>query len=67
MTVKLTVYSSETTMQDAAEALQRIVGLAEAGQCRINLDRVFRIEEIVAAHRYMDAGHARGKLVVIVD
>lgn len=66
-TVKLTTYSSETIAKDATEALQRIVGLVEAGQYRLNLDRVFRMEEIVEAHHYMDAGHACGKLVVIVD
>ena len=47
------------------EVLQRIVGLAETGQYRLNLDRVFRMEEIVEAHHYMDAGHASGKLVVM--
>ncbi len=66
-TVKLTTYSSETITKGATEALQRVVGLAEAGQYRLNLDRVFRMEEIVEAHHYMDAGYARGKLVVIVD
>ena len=49
------------------EALQRIVGLVEAGQYRLNLDRVFRMEKIVEAHHFMEAGHACGKLVVIVD
>jgi NADPH:quinone reductase-like Zn-dependent oxidoreductase len=66
-TVKLTTYSSETIGKNEAEALQRIVGLVEAGHYRLNLDRVFRMEEIVDAHHYMDAGHACGKLVVIVD
>jgi NADPH:quinone reductase-like Zn-dependent oxidoreductase len=66
-TVRLTTYSSETVTKDATQALQRIVGLVEVGRYRLNLDRVFRMEEIVEAHHYMDAGHARGKLVVIVD
>ena len=65
--VKLTIFSSETITQDATDALQRVVKLSEEGKYRLNLDRVFRMEEIVEAHHYMDAGHARGKLVVIVD
>ncbi len=65
--VKLTTFLSETITKDATEALQRVVGLAEAGHYRLNLDRVFRMEEIVEAHRSMDAGTAHGKLVVKVD
>ena len=64
--VRLTTFSSDLITKDATEALQRIVGLAESGQYRLNLDRVFRMEEIVEAHRYMDAGQAHGKLVVVV-
>lgn len=67
-TVKLTTYNSETvTAENATEALQQAIKLAEAGIYRLNLDRVFSFTEIVAAHTYMEAGQARGKLVVLVD
>jgi len=65
--VKLTTFKSETITNDMTEALQHVVGLVEAGQYRLNLHKVFRMEEIVDAHRLMDAGKAHGKLVVIVD
>lgn len=32
----------------------------------LNIDRVFPLEEIVAAHAYMEGNHAKGKLVVTV-
>jgi NADPH:quinone reductase-like Zn-dependent oxidoreductase len=36
----------------------------EAGIYRPNLDRVFALEDIVAAHRYMENDQATGKIVV---
>jgi NADPH:quinone reductase-like Zn-dependent oxidoreductase len=59
--------SSEKATKGVTEALQRIVVRVEDGRYRLNLDRVFRMEEIVEAHRLMDAGQACGRLVVVVD
>lgn len=65
--VRLTTYNSETlTAENAARALQTIVERVEAGRYRINIDRVFKMEEIVEAHHIMDAGRASGKLVVVI-
>jgi len=36
-------------------------------QAKVNIDRVFQFDEIVAAHRYMEENRASGKLVVLVD
>jgi NADPH:quinone reductase-like Zn-dependent oxidoreductase len=67
-TVRLTAYTTHVvTAANSAAALQQIVRSAEAGRLRINLDRVFRFEEIAAAHRYMEENRATGKLVVTVD
>jgi NADPH:quinone reductase-like Zn-dependent oxidoreductase len=45
--------------------LQRIVQEVEAGGYRPNVDRVFRLDDIVAAHRYMEDDRATGKVVVL--
>lgn len=67
-TVKLTHYSSgEITATKTTEALQHIVDGVEVGRYTVSLDRVFPFDQIVAAHRYMEENHARGKLVVTVD
>jgi NADPH:quinone reductase-like Zn-dependent oxidoreductase len=44
--------------------LEFLVGLAEAGTLRPVIDRSFDFAEIVAAHRYVDAGHKRGNVVL---
>ncbi|WP_030443435.1 zinc-binding dehydrogenase [Actinoplanes subtropicus] len=60
---RLTSFHSDDAA-GAAATLQRIVGEVEAGAYRPNVDRVFGLAEIVAAHRYMEDDAATGKVVV---
>jgi NADPH:quinone reductase len=48
----------------SAIPLQEIVGKVEAGAYSASPSRVFSFEEIAEAHRVMERGEARGKLVV---
>lgn len=48
------------------EDLRLLATLAEAGQFRPVIDRRYRFEEMVEAHRHVDAGHKRGNVVVTV-
>lgn len=67
-TVKLTTYHSGTTSAErSTAALQEIVDGVAAGRYRVNLQRTFRLEEIVEAHRFMEESRGSGKLVVVVD
>lgn len=61
---KLTAFHSKD-MQGRTDVLQRIVGEVEAGLYQPHVDRVFGLDEIVAAHRYMEDDQASGKLVVL--
>ena len=45
--------------------LQGIISEVEAGVYRPNVDRVFGLDDIVAAHRYMENNQATGKVVVL--
>jgi len=63
---RLTAFHSNDVKGSAgATMLQRIVREVEAGVCRPNLDRVFALDDIVAAHQYMEDNEATGKVVVI--
>ena len=63
---KLTAFHSDNLEGSAGTAvLQRIVDEVEAGGYRPNVDRVFRLDDIVAAHRYMEDDRATGKVVVL--
>jgi NADPH:quinone reductase-like Zn-dependent oxidoreductase len=63
---KLTAFHSDDLKGSAGTAvLQRVVREVEAGVYRPNVDRVFGLDDIVAAHRYMENNEATGKLVVV--
>ncbi|MFF7187955.1 zinc-binding alcohol dehydrogenase family protein [Streptomyces sp. NPDC008222] len=47
--------------------LQKIAQEVAAGNLRAKPSRVFRFEEIREAHRVMEAGEAKGKMVVVHD
>lgn len=62
---RLTAFHSNSLRGRAGRAaLQRIADNVAAGAYGPHLDRVFRLNEIVAAHRYLEENRATGKLVV---
>jgi NADPH:quinone reductase-like Zn-dependent oxidoreductase len=48
------------------EELQLLTGLIEAGKITPVVDRTYRLSEVPAAIRYLEEGHARGKIVITV-
>jgi NADPH:quinone reductase-like Zn-dependent oxidoreductase len=63
---RLTAFHSDTVKGDAgATLLQRIVHEVEAGAYRPNIDHIFALDDIGAAHRRMESNEATGKLVVL--
>jgi NADPH:quinone reductase-like Zn-dependent oxidoreductase len=63
---KLTAFHSDNLKGSAgASVLQRVVHEVETGVYRPNVDRVFALDDIVAAHRCMENNEATGKLVVM--
>jgi NADPH:quinone reductase-like Zn-dependent oxidoreductase len=61
---KLTAFHSDD-LKGSTALLQRIIGDVEAGTYRPHVDRVFPLEDVAAAHRYMEDDRAAGKLVVV--
>ncbi|MEU0468566.1 zinc-binding dehydrogenase [Amycolatopsis sp. NPDC006131] len=62
---KLTAFQSNDIRGTAGGgALQAIVDGVASGAYQPNLDRVFRLEQIVEAHTYMETNQATGKVVV---
>lgn len=63
---KLTAFHSDNVKGSAGTtALRRVIREVEGGVYRPNIDRVFCLDDIGAAHRYMENNEATGKLVVV--
>jgi NADPH:quinone reductase-like Zn-dependent oxidoreductase len=63
---RLTAFHSDNLKGAAgATLLQRVVREVEAGTYRPNIDRVFALDDIAEAHRYMESNEASGKLVML--
>ena len=46
--------------------MRELVALAEEGAIRPVIDRIYDLDDIVEAHRYVDTGRKRGSVVVRV-
>ena len=48
-----------------AAAWPKLVELAAAGQLKVFVDKVFPLDKAADAHRYLQQGHAHGKVVLV--
>ena len=60
---RLTVYMGESKNL-SRELLQEFISEVERENIRLNIDRVFKLEEVAEAHQYMEDNKAKGKIVV---
>lgn len=59
----LTEANGGQAIRDAARP--ELLALADAGALEVSVDKVFPLTEAADAHRYLQEGHARGKVVLV--
>lgn len=65
-TVNLTTYSSDQ-ISLSTHTFQDFLTSVEAGRVNLNVSRVFQLEDIVEAHKFMESNNAGGKIVVLTS
>lgn len=67
---RLTATGSKQVIQGSARQtaadLEQLKALLEAGHLKPVIDRTYPLEQLAAAHRYVDAGHKKGTVAVTV-
>jgi NADPH:quinone reductase-like Zn-dependent oxidoreductase len=59
-------FSGGMGTERAVHALAEIGGLIESGRFSLPVAQTFPLEQIASAHELSEAGHVRGKLVLLV-
>ena len=63
-TVRLTVFDSGQ-LRSPASVFQEFIDAVQAGSIKLNIGKVFKLDDIVGAHALMESNRANGKIVVI--
>lgn len=67
LAAKFEVRASFCFVQANQEQLSSISNLIDLGKLRVEIDSVYRLEDIVEAHEKSETGHARGKIVIQIQ
>jgi len=67
LAAKFEVRASFCFVQANSEQLSSISNLIDSGKLKVEIDSVYRLEDIVQAHEQSESGHTRGKIIIQIQ
>lgn len=57
----------DSLLKQKKEYLNQLKKYAESGDLKPVIDRIYKLDEIVEAHKYVDSGHKKGNVIIAID
>jgi reticulon-4-interacting protein 1, mitochondrial len=61
------LWKNVTMMDPGQKLMEKIIGMVSEGRLRVVVDRVLGFDDVPMGYEVLEAGHAKGKIIVKVD
>ena len=63
----MTKHAKFVAVKPNKKALTDLLQLMENGMLKVNIDKIYRLEDIVEAHKYIEKSRTKGKVIIKIN